>query len=166
MRSHDQVPEARASVVLGPWVRGVVEQWSQRHDDLPVPVRVGVSAESCRAELQSDSLRRAMHSLLDNALLAMERTPGASSADPISVAVERGDDGRVGITVLDRGVGISDASLARVGEPFFTTREPGQGMGLGLFLVHATVEQHGGVLAISSGDGITRVRMSLPVTGD
>ena len=53
--------------------------------------------------------------------------------------------------------------LARIGEPFFTTKAPGRGMGLGLFLARAVIEGVGGSLQIDStpGDG-TEVRVSLP----
>ena len=54
--------------------------------------------------------------------------------------------------------------LARVGEPFFTTKEPGQGMGLGLFVARALCEQIGGRLEIESIEGRgTTVRMNVPL---
>jgi two-component system sensor histidine kinase RegB len=49
-----------------------------------------------------------------------------------------------------------------VGEPFFTTKEPGQGMGLGVFVARALCEQIGGKLEIESAQGRgTTVRMSV-----
>ena len=52
--------------------------------------------------------------------------------------------------------------LARVCEPFFTTKEPGQGMGLGVFVARALCEQIGGKLEIESMQGRgTTVRMSV-----
>jgi two-component system sensor histidine kinase RegB len=54
--------------------------------------------------------------------------------------------------------------LVRAGEPFFTTKAPGEGIGLGLFVTRATVDQLGGSLSIHSGPGEgTRVTMRLPV---
>jgi two-component system sensor histidine kinase RegB len=55
--------------------------------------------------------------------------------------------------------------LSRVGEPFFTTKVPGEGMGLGLFLTRALAEQLGGEFQISStpGEG-TEARIELPAT--
>ena len=67
------------------------------------------------------------------------------------------------ITVRDRGKGIPDDVKARIGEPFFTTKAPGRGMGLGLFLARAVVEGVGGSLQIDSADGGgTEVRVKLP----
>ena len=53
--------------------------------------------------------------------------------------------------------------LARAGEPFFTTKEPGQGMGLGLFLSRAVLERVGGQLELDSTPGHgTRARLHVP----
>jgi signal transduction histidine kinase len=69
----------------------------------------------------------------------------------------------VELTVKDAGVGIPEELLSRVIEPFFTTKPPGEGIGLGLSLAHRFIEAHGGTLNIESqlGRGTT-VRMWLP----
>lgn len=56
-------------------------------------------------------------------------------------------------TVRDEGQGMEAAVLARVGEPFFTTKAPGRGMGLGLFLARTVVERLGGSLTLDSEVG-------------
>jgi signal transduction histidine kinase len=67
------------------------------------------------------------------------------------------------ITVADTGVGMTPEVLARVTEPFFTTKPPGKGTGLGLSLARSFAEQSGGALAIDSTPGAgTRVRIWLP----
>jgi two-component system sensor histidine kinase RegB len=71
--------------------------------------------------------------------------------------------GAVRFTVQDRGRGIRPLDLDRVGEPFFTTKPPGQGMGLGLFLARAFAERQGGQLVLASEEGKgTRVTLELP----
>ena len=53
--------------------------------------------------------------------------------------------------------------LARIGEPFFTTKEPGRGTGLGLFLAQTIVDGLGGTLAIDSEPGVgTTVHVTVP----
>jgi two-component system sensor histidine kinase RegB len=81
---------------------------------------------------------------------------------PIVVEVSRyGSDAL--ISVADRGTGIPAAVLGRIGEPFFTTKQPGRGLGLGVFLVRAFVESRGGELDIESTPGVgTRARMRIP----
>jgi len=71
--------------------------------------------------------------------------------------------GSVVVEVIDEGRGIPAQVLARIGEPFFTTREPGRGMGLGVFLARTLAEQLGGTLAFESEEGRgTTVRLVLP----
>ncbi len=69
------------------------------------------------------------------------------------------------ITVSDRGGGMSDEVLARAGEPFFTTKEPGRGLGLGLFLTRTLAERYGGQLMLASQPG-AGTRVSLRVRRD
>lgn len=103
-----------------------------------------------------EALVQALCNLVKNALDA-----STSSSPPVDVRLAR-TAGDFVVTVHDHGTGIDDAALARLGEPFFTTKEPGQGMGLGLFLARALVEAMGGNLEIDSelGKG-TQVSLTL-----
>jgi len=56
----------------------------------------------------------------------------------------------VQITIIDTGVGMDQATLAKATEPFFTTKGPGKGTGLGLSMVHGLAAQSGGLLRIRS----------------
>ncbi len=73
------------------------------------------------------------------------------------------DDPFVRILVSDDGPGIPVENLSKVFDPFFTTSDPGQGVGLGLFIVQEIVREHDGCLAIVSrpGEG-TQVIVLLP----
>ena len=59
-------------------------------------------------------------------------------------------NGYLAITIADQGMGMSADDIARVTEPFFTTKEPGKGLGLGLFLARSLAERFGGDLQINS----------------
>ena len=101
---------------------------------------------------------------LEQALLVLLRN--AFDASPpqatVGLAVRR-HDGRVRFEVRDRGVGMSPEMLRRAGEPFFTTKDPGQGMGLGLFLVRLVAEQCAARFTIDSHVGIgTTCVLDLP----
>lgn len=66
----------------------------------------------------------------------------------------RGDESRVTLRVRDTGVGMSADVLGRIWDPFFTTRPAGEGLGLGLALVHRLVyEEFGGRLLVESQEG-------------
>ncbi len=102
--------------------------------------------------LPVQSVAQAIRGVLQNALDA------SSPNDTVQFTVLR-TDGAFRLEVQDRGVGMSEEVLARAGEPFFTTKEPGKGMGLGLFLTRSVVERLGGTLRLYSNreQGVTAV---------
>ena len=65
--------------------------------------------------------------------------------------------GQVELSVSDTGEGMSEQTLAKVREPFFTTKPMGKGTGLGLTIVASTMKTHGGSMELSStvGEGTT-----------
>lgn len=85
--------------------------------------------------------------LLSNAVLAMRKAATQKPAIHITVSWQ---EERLHVTVRDNGPGIADEHLARVFEPFFTTREVGQGLGLGLSISYTVIERHGGRLFAES----------------
>jgi two-component system sensor histidine kinase RegB len=101
------------------------------------------------------AVSQALRSLVTNA-------QDASPAHAVVLTARREDDVLV-VVIRDRGPGISNEVMARIGEPFFTTKAPGRGMGLGLFLARAVIEGVGGTLQIDSArDGGTEVVVRLP----
>lgn len=85
------------------------------------------------------------------ALRALVKNAIEASGGPQGVRVAAQLEGtRWCIEVRDQGHGMSSEVLARAMEPFFTTKAPGKGMGLGLFLCRDVIERVGGRLAIRS----------------
>ena len=100
---------------------------------------------------------RALGNLLRNAIQA------SNPRHPVQLRASVAD-GMVNISVVDRGEGMSEDSLARAGEPFFTTKPPGAGTGLGLFVARSSIEQLGGRLELASAVGRgTTATITLPV---
>src|SRR3569833_4242384 len=96
--------------------------------------------------------------LLLNAAQAMRDRHGR-----LTVAISREADQAV-VRVTDEGVGMSEETLARVFDPFFTTRPPGQGTGMGLTVCHGIVTRHGGTIEFDSTQGFgTTVAVRLPI---
>jgi two-component system sensor histidine kinase PhcS len=60
---------------------------------------------------------------------------------------------RLYVTVRDNGTGIKPENLTRVFEPFFTTRDVGKGLGLGLAVSYAVIQRHGSELRVQSVEG-------------
>jgi two-component system, sensor histidine kinase PhcS len=88
--------------------------------------------------------------LLTNAVMAIRK---AERENPLIVLRGVNDQGRLRLTLRDNGTGIKPENLTRVFEPFFTTREVGKGLGLGLSVSYAIVQRHGGLLTVASEDG-------------
>ncbi|MDB4959695.1 MAG: integral rane sensor signal transduction histidine kinase, partial [Myxococcales bacterium] len=101
------------------------------------------------------AVSQALRSLITNA-------QDASPANAVVFSARRIADTLV-VVIRDRGPGIPSEVMARIGEPFFTTKAPGRGMGLGLFLARAVIEGVGGSLQIDSAPGGgTEVVVRLP----
>ena len=72
-------------------------------------------------------------------------------------------DGHIVFEVRDHGAGMPQEVARRAGEPFFTTKPPGEGMGLGLFLARLVAEKLGGWLTLKSHPGQgTQAILELP----
>jgi two-component system sensor histidine kinase RegB len=107
--------------------------------------------------LPKRAVRQALIALIGNACDAS--TPETA----IDVAASRDGDS-VRFEVRDSGSGMAPETLGHVGEPFFTTKEPGRGMGLGVFLVRNLAERLGGQLTIESSLGKgTTATLNLPL---
>jgi two-component system sensor histidine kinase RegB len=89
----------------------------------------------------------------------------ASTSDPrVEIRVQT-TDSMVKLVISDAGDGMSAETLRRIGEPFFTTKEPGKGMGLGVFLARMVVENLGGSLTYRSAPGTgTEATIQLPMS--
>jgi len=128
--------------------------------DLPVPDRelVELIAQSPGwAELPADAAHQALVALVKNGLDA------ANHEQPVTLSA--GSTGQsVRFVVTDRGCGMSQDTLNRVAEPFFTTKPTGQGMGLGTYLVRVFAEQLGGRLVFESEPGKgTKAILEMPL---
>ena len=119
------------------------------------------------------NLHQVVMNLCTNAFHAMREKGGvlSISLEPAEV----GEDNRarfvsIGpgtyacLTVADTGCGMDGAVLERIFEPYFTTKSPKEGTGMGLSTVHGIVTQHGGEAAVDSAPGKgTTFRIYLPV---
>jgi signal transduction histidine kinase len=108
-----------------------------------------------------DQLQQVTLNLLTNAAYALRQLPdGAPRRITVSVAARQQ---QVVLSVTDTGPGITPETAAQLFDPFYTTKPPGEGTGLGLFLSYGIAESHGGTLTVESqpGEGATFV-LALP----
>jgi two-component system, sensor histidine kinase RegB len=122
------------------------------------PVRHAIAPDvaALHVKLPPRAMSQALRALVTN---AQDASPADGAVEVSTVLAA----GKLVIEIADHGPGIPPETLARIGEPFFTTKPPGRGMGLGIFLARAVIESLGGNLLIESrpGEG-ARVSIVVP----
>jgi two-component system sensor histidine kinase RegB len=155
-------PRAAARAPVGAAVARAVEVWRRAHPEARVTLSERIPPEAT-VTLSAEEIEVTLSALLDNALHAVRS--GRAEAAPIAVAVES-EDGAVLVRVEDAGAGVAPELCARLGEPFLTTKEPGEGMGLGLYLVRRLLAEAGGRLEVAPREPRgTRITLRLAVPG-
>jgi PAS domain S-box-containing protein len=119
-------------------------------------IRVELALDSNTAPILANAtqMHQVVMNLCTNAAQAMGTRGGT-----LAVRVEAGEEHgtaegrpapRVRLVVEDTGPGMSEETLGRLYEPFFTTKQPGEGTGLGLSVVHGIVRDHGATISVHS----------------
>ncbi|MEN8200654.1 MAG: ATP-binding protein, partial [Thermodesulfobacteriota bacterium] len=98
--------------------------------------------------LDSRRIQQVLVNLIMNGIHAI----GSKGKGKISVGT-RAEEGHVLIEIEDDGPGISKEILDKIFDPFFSTKEPGQGTGLGLSVSYGIVHEHGGEIRVQSSPG-------------
>jgi two-component system sensor histidine kinase RegB len=120
-------------------------------------IRTEVTGARRAAVLPREAARQALTALAKNAL-------DASAAGQTVLLRAEAAGGKLRFTVQDSGCGMGTDALSRVGEPFYTTKAPGHGMGLGAFLARVFAQRLDGSLTFDSEAGAgTRAILELPL---
>jgi len=157
--------------------RAILDRMASRAGDpageMPQPSSVAALVESAIAQLTADDRRRVTVECHGGLRIVV---PPASFSGALAGLVRNGLDAggavviaarpqgeAVELTVSDTGQGIAADIIERVGEPFFTTKAPGRGMGLGVFLARLLVTDLGGSFRMKSTPDLgTVVTLRLP----
>ena len=146
-----KIPEFRP-FEIGPWLGEIIQIFDNRRllggrsvqhrVDLDVEVGLWIRGDA-------DQLEQVMWNLLNNACQAM--TKGGEIGVRARSAVGSTGTPTVELQISDDGVGMQSELVAKIFDPFFSTKE--DGTGLGLALVHRVVDDHEGVLRVQSAPG-------------
>jgi two-component system cell cycle sensor histidine kinase/response regulator CckA len=116
-------------------------------------IRVELALESSTPPILANAtqIHQVVMNLCTNAAHAMGSGGGTLGVRVEPVHDEEGSGvRRARLVVEDTGAGMSEETLSRLYEPFFTTKQPGEGTGLGLSVVHGIVRDHGATISVHS----------------
>lgn len=137
---------------VGALVKGILPTFADRARRQGVEIISHIPADLPELQLDPMKLEQTLVELLANALDAM---PTGGQVTIAARTTWARDHAGIELTITDTGRGIPDVTLRQVGQPFFTTRQ--EGTGLGVATAKRFVEQHGGTLTLGSevGKGTT-----------
>jgi two-component system sensor histidine kinase RegB len=147
--------EGGRSETVDRYLQELVQRWQTGKSGIVV---------QCALAGTSPAPRIVVDQTLSHAILNMLNN--AADASPEHVEIDaHWTASLLSMEIRDRGTGMPDTVRERAGEPFFTTKAPGAGMGLGLFLARNTLERLGGSVALlDRPGGGTVCRVELPLT--
>jgi len=145
LKLNDADSSAYAKTQQGIPLATLLEDIQSFSQDLGHPIEIDVpkTPNLSSTFLLREPVWQSLTALLKNAIDA------SSEVAPIRLSVVP-QDGRLQFRIEDHGIGMPEESLRRIGEPFFTTKELGKGLGLGTFLATTFAEQLGGRLFYES----------------
>ena len=117
------------------------------YEDSRVPITKRLAPELPAVWADGAQIRQVIHNLVQNAQDALENVRGAGRSPAIEVRTEPAGD-RVRLAVSDNGGGFPEELMARIFEPYVTTKP--RGTGLGLAIVKKIIDEHHGSVAIEN----------------
>lgn len=147
-------------------VRQIVFLW--RVGNPETTIEEELPTEPALARFDRRLMSQALTNVIKNATEAIEAVPADQRGGParIDVSLERREDGRIVIDIVDNGKGLPADQRSKLLEPYMTTREGGTG--LGLAIVGKILEDHGGGIELldrPDGGRGARIRLWFPETG-
>ncbi len=148
----------KEELYLGEYLRDVANDFAKGLPDTAELEFHFDLSEDVLVEIDPGQMRRVLINLLNNGLDAI----GDEGRITLSARCSDDED-EVVICVEDNGVGISESNMSRVFTPFFTTKDPGKGTGLGMPIAYGIVKMHRGSIQVDSEEGVgTRVVITIP----
>jgi nitrogen fixation/metabolism regulation signal transduction histidine kinase len=130
------------------------------YEDARTPIARRLAPDLPAVWADSAQIRQVIHNLVQNSQDALDHAKAASAPRSIEVRTEPAGES-VRLAVADSGGGFPAELMARVFEPYVTTKA--RGTGLGLAIVKKIIDEHDGSISIENRDGGAVVSVLLPV---
>ena len=113
----------------------------------------------------ADQLSKTLMSILGNAVYAVVKRAQRENYQPeLSLSVNTIDTS-INIVIRDNGIGIEPTIIGKIFDPFFTTKTTGEAAGVGLYLSHEIIQNHGGTISVKSEKNVyTEFIITLPIS--
>jgi signal transduction histidine kinase len=157
--ARDSRADPLEETLLAPLLEGVVALCEKSAGGSKVKFEVADFRSDLLILCRNSEIWQVLMNLLNNAIDAVEGIPNPTVRIEVQEKL-----GAVEVAVTDNGSGVLPDILPRIHEPFFTTKEVGKGLGLGLSISRAIVEAHGGKLFLDEGARQTRFVFSVPAS--
>jgi signal transduction histidine kinase len=142
-------------------VREVVAGVGAMAKETPVELKCDVTEDRCSLTGDAVQITRAIQNVIINAIQASSDRKGT-----VEVSCIR-KDFYVDVRIADTGQGISPEQVAKIFDPYFTTKQGKSGTGLGLFITRKVVDDHNGSIKVDSTPGVgTTITIRLPLVNN
>ncbi|GIW94202.1 MAG: hypothetical protein KatS3mg110_2243 [Pirellulaceae bacterium] len=173
MRAHEMIADLmlfakppapqKKRVPAGQVIRRAVERLLNRAEEQGTQLRLSVPDEPLYVEADEQQLAAAVEAVCVNALEAVA-SGGLVQVELATCGGPGQPAGWVQIAVRDSGPGVPQGAISHVFDPFFSGREAGRGLGLGLSKCWRIMEQHGGQVSLESSPAGVTVYLRLPLS--
>ncbi|MDN5881704.1 MAG: ATP-binding protein [Nitrosospira sp.] len=136
------------------FLRQVLDKWQLIRPSVKFTYHGKGEVEPAPQILNTQLLRQSILNLLNN----------AADASPKHVEIEANwNHQELHLEILDYGAGLTGEAAQRAGQAFFTSKAPGKGFGIGLFLANANIERFGGSVRLTNRENGACTQVTLPL---
>ena len=135
-------------------------------DEIGLQLTFNYPAQDILINGNGDLLSKTFMSLLGNSVYAIQKKTkmNVNFTPAIQVDIKLTDNQKVSLSFHDNGTGIGQNIIGKIFDPFFTTKPTGEASGVGLYLSHEIIQDHGGEITVQSvKDQYTQFDITLPI---
>ncbi|WP_336517131.1 ATP-binding protein [Pollutibacter soli] len=139
------------NALVDEYLRSALQSFKAKNDSFEVLIKTNYDGSIGKMNIVPNEMGKVLLNIFNNAFYACtERSRNNSTGNNIVSVSTKRVASKIEITVTDNGSGINSKIIDKIFQPFFTTKPPGQGTGLGLSLAYDIVKAHGGELKVVS----------------